>query len=778
MKKTLTSFLLSILVLSNTNLFSQNNPVDRFAKITLKGQGIVDTRVDNMAYWIKMAKLGYVETEPFRNIPPAVFTGSKIRINRDMSLTIDSPDVPVTGNSSTQSENSTFIKPTDNQSLMNSNNSTSNPVNSVYGADYLLSSDGGESWGGSENGAGGTNSGDPALAISLNGRYYVGFINNNSGQSLAYSTNSGTSWTVKVVASVSDPANDLLDKNHLWIDNVSTSAYSGYLYDAWTTFASGTATNQITLKYSSNGGVSWSAQKILSANINAGSHNQGVNLQTGPNGEVYAVWAVYDSWPSDEAALGFAKSTNGGSTFAASTRIISNIRGIRNTGTNKDMRVNSFPSMAVDISGGTNSGNIYVVWCNVGSPGINTGNDEDIYMIRSTNSGASFSAPVKVNQDPSGLGKEHYQPWISCDPVSGDLFVIYYDDRNVGSTECEVYVSCSYDGGDTWEDIKVSDVAFTPAPIPNLADSYMGDYLGIAARGKRVYPTWSDNRTGSAMTYSSPFDVNYTRFSASNVHPCQDETVTLTDESVKGPVSWNWTITPTTFSFVNGTSATAQNPQIQFNSEDTYTVSLVTVNSISSDTLTRINYISVALGQPDFNANLTTVNTGDNVVFTDASACTINSYYWDFGSGAIPPYAFGSGPYSVYYEIPGEKNVSLTVNGTTSESKSNYINVTTTACHNIQIVIETDDYPEETTWQLTDNSNNQVVASGGPYLTTGPQDPVIVCCSETKCYTFTIYDAYGDGICCSYGDGSYTLTDLTSSTVLGTGGVIRINGTA
>ena len=32
-------------------------------------------------------------------------------------------------------------------------------------------------------------------------------------------------------------------------------------------------------------------------------------------------------------------------------------------------------------------------------------------------------------------------------------------------------------------------------------------------------------------------------------------------------------------------------------------------------------------------------------------------------------------------------------------------------------------------------------------------------CLPDGCYDFVIYDSYGDGICCSYGIGSYTLTD-------------------
>jgi len=48
------------------------------------------------------------------------------------------------------------------------------------------------------------------------------------------------------------------------------------------------------------------------------------------------------------------------------------------------MDVYSFPVMAVDISEGSYSGSIYIVWTNVGIPGINIGPDIDNYMIRST----------------------------------------------------------------------------------------------------------------------------------------------------------------------------------------------------------------------------------------------------------------------------------------------------------------------------------------------------------------------------------------------------------
>jgi hypothetical protein len=494
-----------LLILGRTT--GQNGDEKKSDKKHANGGLVVDTRIDNMGYWMKAAKMGLVPYNPPVPFRPAEYTGSEIHA---FSVTdADSPDVPVTSATNvTETENSISVNPTNDNHVLNSNNSTSwsgGSVGTLYGANYFYSTNGGSTWGGSSGGAGGSNSGDPVALFNLQGRQYVGYINNNSGQSVSYSTN-GTTWTAVVVANAPSGWSSLLDKNHLWVDNSSTSSYEGNVYDAWTTFG-GTYDTEIGLSRSTNDGVSWSSVQYISTAVNAGSHNQGVNISTGPNGEVYAVWAIYDSWPSDECALGFAKSTNGGSSFGSATRIISNIKGIRTSETNKNMRVNSFPSMTVDISNGSYRGYIYVVWTNIGTPGTNTGTNRSVYVIRSTNGGTSWSTPVKVNQGSFVNGKEAYFPWITCDPVTGVLSAVFYDDRNTSSSSCEVFAANSYDGGVTWEDFKVSDVSFTPSPVSGLASSYMGDYLAISARGGKVYPCWTDNRSGY-MTYVSPYSTN------------------------------------------------------------------------------------------------------------------------------------------------------------------------------------------------------------------------------------------------------------------------------
>lgn len=78
-----------------------------------------------------------------------------------------------------------------------------------------------------------------------------------------------------------------------------------------------------------------------------------------------------------------------------------------------------------------------------------------------------------------------------------------------------------------------------------------------------------------------------------------------------------------------------------------------------------------------------------------------------------------------------------------------------------------DNYPEETSWEIL--SGSSVVASGGTYGSQADGSSLSVDISlGAGCYDFVIYDAYGDGICCSYGSGSYSLSE--GSTTLASGG--------
>ena len=76
----------------------------------------------------------------------------------------------------------------------------------------------------------------------------------------------------------------------------------------------------------------------------------------------------------------------------------------------------------------------------------------------------------------------------------------------------------------------------------------------------------------------------------------------------------------------------------------------------------------------------------------------------------------------------------------------------------IFVNIVPDNWGSEITWQVTGPGGTPVYLSGGPY-TDGNTTPIndSICVPTGSQIVFTIFDSYGDGICCSEGNGSYTV---------------------
>ena len=89
------------------------------------------------------------------------------------------------------------------------------------------------------------------------------------------------------------------------------------------------------------------------------------------------------------------------------------------------------------------------------------------------------------------------------------------------------------------------------------------------------------------------------------------------------------------------------------------------------------------------------------------------------------------------------------------------------ACIDIDISLTFDNYPEETAWTITDASG-ATVASGGTYGSQADGSTLNLSeCLPAGCYDFTITDAYGDGICCSYGNDAYSISSNGTTLVSG-----------
>ncbi|MFN3917707.1 MAG: lysyl oxidase family protein [Flavobacteriales bacterium] len=78
----------------------------------------------------------------------------------------------------------------------------------------------------------------------------------------------------------------------------------------------------------------------------------------------------------------------------------------------------------------------------------------------------------------------------------------------------------------------------------------------------------------------------------------------------------------------------------------------------------------------------------------------------------------------------------------------------------VTVQITPDNYPNEISWGIT-NPAGTTLASGNHLGNT-------FCFPSNQCLTFTIYDSFGDGICCAYGIGSYSL--IVDGITIATGG--------
>ena len=87
----------------------------------------------------------------------------------------------------------------------------------------------------------------------------------------------------------------------------------------------------------------------------------------------------------------------------------------------------------------------------------------------------------------------------------------------------------------------------------------------------------------------------------------------------------------------------------------------------------------------------------------------------------------------------------------------------------VTIDVTTDQYGNsENGWELKDESGNVVASAPIGSLTASSVQPTVTAnLDPNKCYSFIFVDTYGDGICCTYGQGSYTVTDANGTIIAG-----------
>jgi hypothetical protein len=197
--------------------------------------------------------------------------------------------------------------------------------------------------------------------------------------------------------------------------------------------------------------------------------------------------------------------------------------------------------LAVDRSGGPTNNNVYML-ASVLPSGRNT---TDVMFVRSTNSGQTFSAPHRINDDPAPQNNWHWLGTFSVAP-NGRIDAVWYDTRNAANNiDSQLFYSWSTDGGVTWAaNIAVSDPFNPQAGFPQ--NEKIGDYITIVsdATGGNVAYTATYNVNPNAVGGHEQ-DVYYVRVSpsgGSTPTPTPTASPTATATSTVSPTA---TVTPT-----------------------------------------------------------------------------------------------------------------------------------------------------------------------------------------------------------------------------------------
>ena len=187
---------------------------------------------------------------------------------------------------------------------------------------------------------------------------------------------------------------------------------------------------------------------------------------------------------------------------------------------------------------------------------------------------------------------------------------------------------------------------------------------------------------------------------------------------------------------------------------------------------------TVLCGTEDVVIEVTVTNTGTNTLTSCMLEYSINggAVLQQSWAGSLEQFETDVVELPAFTSQGGTNTVEVTVVTPNGVSDDNALNNTTTVeftsyegpTYTYTLTLVLDDYGSETSWTV--KRLGQTLYEGGPYQD-GTDGEVIVeeFCLEEVCYQFRIADSYEDGICCDFGEGSWTLTDPNGD-VVGTGG--------
>ncbi len=331
----------------------------------------------------------------------------------------------------------------------------------------------------------GSNFGDPAVVYDVLHAKWIGtwLASGCGGQGVgAWNSTDGITWATAGCAANAGSGNG--DRNSAWQDNNPASAFYGRSYVSYNDF--GIGGGALRVAWSTDGGATWAAPVSVTTNFIRDVQLTGLPDATGTL--ILAGMNENGGGAANRQNI-FYRSTNGGATWTTINANTYAPPGNVNCSGNSYFRVITpqIRHMGWGQPAGGPGGVVHYAYAQHGA----ATDEGDIYYIRSTDSGMTWSTPLIMNTD--GTTRAQWMPSVGVTP-GGAVFVSWYDRRDTANNDYWRYGRASLDNGVSWQtDMQVSD-AVIPQPIVQTANCYMGDYDYWQGDGTTVQGSWTDSR--------------------------------------------------------------------------------------------------------------------------------------------------------------------------------------------------------------------------------------------------------------------------------------------